>query len=151
MAVNRFDASEFFRGLNNAGDRLEKAMLQVAREGIAEITGLAVLKAPVDEGTLRGSGSYFVQGRFAADTIAQARGGPNAKPTPNRDGGPEVKPRSREIRAAVGFNTPYAAIQHEEDFRHPQGGEKKYLEKAIRIVRPKIRPLALRFAKRAGF
>ena len=151
MGVGKFDAREFFRGLDNAADKLELAMTQTAREGIAEITGQAVIMAPVDEGTLRGSGSYFVQGRFVADTVAQARGKANAKPDPNRSGGPEVRPRSKEIRATVGFNQPYAAIQHEEDYRHPQGGEKKYLEKAIRKIRPKIRPLALRFAKRAGF
>jgi hypothetical protein len=28
----------------------------------------------------------------------------------------------------VSFNTPYALMQHEGDFNHPQGGQRKYLE-----------------------
>ncbi|MBV6758357.1 minor capsid protein [Rhodococcus opacus] len=36
------------------------------------------------------------------------------------------------LRGAVSFNTPYALKQHEElSYAHPNGGEAKYLEKAV--------------------
>lgn len=36
------------------------------------------------------------------------------------------------LRGVVSFNTPYALKQHEElGYNHPNGGEAKYLEKAV--------------------
>lgn len=38
----------------------------------------------------------------------------------------------------VGFGTVYAVAQHERmDYRHPRGGEAKYLEKAVHAVAPR--------------
>lgn len=39
---------------------------------------------------------------------------------------------SGRIAAVVRFDTPYAATQHEGDFRHPKGGERKYVENTLK-------------------
>lgn len=36
----------------------------------------------------------------------------------------------------LGYGTAYAPIQHEGDFRHPRGGERKFLEHAINAQAP---------------
>lgn len=48
-------------------------------------------------------------------------------------------PEGKGIKAdvEVGFGTTYAVPQHERtDYKHPRGGEAKYLEKAINAVAP---------------
>lgn len=92
-----------------------------------DMLGESVNRAPVDEGTLRGSASLvlIVNGaRFegsgakaaaAAVVAALARAG-----------------RPVSIDAEVSFNTVYAARQHEElDWQHPKGGRAKYLESVL--------------------
>lgn len=87
--------------------RLEKdAPGAVARalyqQGVA-VLGDAIRRAPVETGVLRSSG-------YVAP--------------PQEEGGHAV--------VEVGFGTAYAEVQHDrEDFEHPQGGEAKYLEKAV--------------------
>lgn len=45
-------------------------------------------------------------------------------------------------RVAVSFNTPYAARQHEElGYRHPKGGQAKYLEDPLHSEASTIREL----------
>lgn len=68
-------------------------------------------------------------GKGAAYLLAQA-----IPRTPIRDGplrasgGTDVE----DGRASVYFDTPYAARQHEEvGWRHPKGGQAKYLETAV--------------------
>lgn len=42
--------------------------------------------------------------------------------------------------STITFNTPYAAIQHENrDFKHPRLGKAKYLEDPVREMIPKMR------------
>lgn len=66
----------------------------------------AILEAPVDEGTLRGSGH-----------IEESPVGL----------GPDV------IAREVSFTTPYAARQHEETtWNHPKGGKAKYLSDPLK-------------------
>jgi hypothetical protein len=65
--------------------------------------GEAQRRAPVEEGTLRGSGEV------------------------------DVNVRGDRVEAVVSFNTVYAARQHEEtEWRHPLGGQSKYLESVLR-------------------
>lgn len=43
------------------------------------------------------------------------------------------------LRGAVSFNTPYAVKQHEElSYVHPNGGEAKFLEKAVNDFGPEF-------------
>lgn len=62
-------------------------------------------EAPVDEGTLRGSGRV------------------------------EVEDRGDTMSVEVSFSTPYAARQHEEvTWNHPKGGKAKYLEDPLKAM-----------------
>ena len=94
---------------------VETAMSQVARileqssestkkgviEVINDIGARAAERAPVDTGNLRGSMGLALE--------------------QNGD----------EIIGEIGFHEKYAAAQHEHvEYKHPQGGEAKYLERA---------------------
>lgn len=68
-----------------------------------DLLGEAQRQAPVEEGTLRGSGSV------------------------------ELRQVGNSLEVEVSFNTPYAARQHEEtEWRHPLGGKAKYLEDPLK-------------------
>lgn len=98
-----------------------------ARRGLAQ-AGMALLqdcamdipRVPLDEGTLRGSGSVHVSGKFVGDSSDMAGGG---RPTPVTSDIPNQSTADM-IEATVGFNTPYAAVQH-EGVRHTPKGEVK--------------------------
>ena len=121
-------SNDLFSGLDKASQVIREAV----ERGMAK-AGMAVLrdcvmdmpKVPHDEGTLRGSGSVHVEGRyvFGSAELGQQGG------TPNTD--PFMESKIHEgVVAAVGFNTPYAARLHE----HPEyqftetGTGGKYLE-----------------------
>lgn len=106
--------------------QVERLVHDVARGGEIML-GNAQSRAPIDEGTLRGSaelalivnGSRFTGGGMLAEATGAALAAA------------ELGHRVR-ISAELSFNTIYAARQHEElDWHHPKGGEAKYLEKAI--------------------
>ena len=84
--------------------RRRKAAARVALQFVGEdLLGRAQREAPVDEGTLRGSGSV------------------------------EVTERGDRLSVEVSFSTPYAARQHEEvTWQHPKGGKSKYLEDPLK-------------------
>lgn len=119
--------------------RIEREAPQVlstiTRDVAVEILRLAVLKAPVDTGHLRESGSVEIQGV----TVAGSSGGVQATGQPPPATGTSVTAR-------IGFNATtkdgkrsYAQIQHERiDFNHPKGGEAKYLEKALEEVADRV-------------
>lgn len=105
---------------------VERLVHDVARAGDIML-GDAQRRAPVDEGTLRGSaelalivnGSRFAGGGMEAAATAAALAA-------------AASGRRVNITAEITFNTIYAARQHEElDWKHPKGGEAKYLQKAI--------------------
>jgi hypothetical protein len=51
---------------------------------------------------------------------------------------------------SVGFYTPYAAKQHEEvGYRHPKGGQAKYLESVLTEEQPTIKALIAASVRRA--
>lgn len=116
-------------------DETREARARYARgalEGLArsaeDLLGKASRLAPVEEGTLRASGTVvlIVNGaRFeGAGAKAAAR---SAIEAAARAGGPI------RLDAEVAFNTVYAARQHEElDWQHPLGGQAKYLETPLR-------------------
>lgn len=102
------------------------AVVGVYRAG-EDLLGRATRLAPVDEGTLRGSGALtmIVNGqRFeGSGALALAR---RFATTLAKAG------RKVDVDVEVSFNTVYAARQHEElDWHHPKGGEAKYLEKPL--------------------
>lgn len=73
-----------------------------------DLLGNAQREAPVEEGTLRGSGQAHVE--------VTANG----------------------VHGEVTFDTPYAARQHEEvTWNHPKGGNAKYLENPLKAMAPR--------------
>lgn len=79
-----------------------------------DLLGRAIRDAPIDEGTLRGSGSV------------------------------DVDERANSASVEVTFSTPYAARQHEEvTWDHPRGGKAKYLEDNLKAMSQRyVRALA---------
>lgn len=121
-------------------DDLEHEILEAVErgEGKAAIALLhdsqtEIPATPLDEGTLRGSGSVFVNNKLRA--TAPDIGG---NPTPATEDNERI-PRDTVV-AIVGYNTPYAAYQHEgvredgthqvENYSHSGTGA-KFLEKAM--------------------
>lgn len=112
---------------------VEQLVRDINRAGEA-ILGEAQRRAPLDEGTLRGSAqlAMIVNGsRYeGSGALAAAIGAARAAVA----GG-----RSVTVTAELSFNTVYAARQHEElDWNHPKGGEAKYLEKPMHENAPRI-------------
>jgi hypothetical protein len=134
--VFRFDASVVSSRLAT----LEACTAKVAERAMA-LAGLRLLRdsimemptVPRDTGTLRGSGSVLVQNKhfMSADPVG-------GNPTPATAG--DAKLGRGEIVAQVGFNTPYAAYQHEgvrmdgtrqvTDYTEPGSGS-KFLERPL--------------------
>lgn len=99
-----------------------QATLQVLNDAIEEQPTV-----PLREGTLRGSGSAFVNNELAHTTEAKGDG----SGTPATDANEAVKPT--EYVGLIGFNTPYAARLHENPdykFKEPGSGA-KYLESKL--------------------
>lgn len=115
--------------------RVQQAAVKGMTENTEDLLGRAMRDAPVDEGTLRGSGSaaVYANGRSVARRGFSEVGSKPAE-SPERF---EIRERHAihegglgdAVVGEVGFNTPYALAQHERlDFNHPKGGKAKYLE-----------------------
>jgi len=51
------------------------------------------------------------------------------------------RPKFKLLTGILGFGSPgvkYAYIQHEGNFRHPRGGERKFLDKAVKAQKTEI-------------
>ena len=81
---------------------IEDAIEQGVRDNAELILGEAVRRAPILTSALRQSGKY------------------------------ELNRSVKGIQARIYFDTPYAAAQHQGDFQHPRGGERYYLENALK-------------------
>jgi len=114
------------------GGTLWRHVMTHATQGMIENTedllGRAMRDAPLDEGTLRGSGNaaVYIQGKAVARSgfaeVGDEAIGPEIRQIIEGGGG-------HNIVGVVGFNTPYALAQHERlDYQHPKGGKAKYLE-----------------------
>lgn len=118
---------------------LEKLRKKLTPKGIEKGLGQAGLqhmtdaidlppKVPLDEGTLQGSGSVFVQGKLLGTSEDRARAGGNPTPMRQISG---VK-QFGEYVATIVFNTVYAWRLHEHpefEFQQKKGGEGgKFLE-----------------------
>lgn len=96
-----------------------------ARKIALDLLSEGVRRAPVAEGTLRGSGTAH----FGGERIAT---GADFDPQAAGDEGLTGGAGTDETSALVAFNTVYAEAQHERtDFVHPKGGEAKYLERPM--------------------
>lgn len=108
-------------------DDIERARSRFHRGVIAGVTavcedlvGAAQQLAPVDEGTLRGSGDV------------------------------DIAVTDDAVIGTVSFNTIYAARQHEElDWRHPKGGQAKYLEGPLLDRLPRYEAIIAASARKA--
>lgn len=91
-----------------------------------DLMSQAIQRAPVEEGTLRGSSAAHFDGvRIAASDYPVGAKGEPATPLSGGD-------VSGSLKGTVTFNTLYAAAQHERtDYVHPKGGEAKYLERPL--------------------
>jgi len=124
-------AESFLTRLNLADRKVREAARKGMAKGCMRLLGDAVMEAekvPIDEGTLRGSGSVFV-GNTLIGTSEASGGGLG---TPARSLGIQTA-GGQALIGTVGFNTPYAAWLHE----HPElnfseeGTGAKYLEKKM--------------------
>lgn len=89
--------------------RLDEAMVDTLGKIGLDLLGRAQRDAPIEEGTLRGSGSSRVE-------------------RVGRDG----------AQVVVTFSTPYAAKQHEETtYEHPRGGKAHYLSDPLKLMTPR--------------
>lgn len=104
----------------DAEKALTQAGLMLLRDSIMEQPTV-----PLDEGTLRGSGSVFVEGVNTYTSQEYAEGGtPDPATMHGKEHGQDM------IECVVGFNTPYAAHLHEHpeyNFQEESAGG-KYLE-----------------------
>ncbi len=110
--------------------RVQKAAAEGMVENTEDLLGRSMRDAPVDEGTLRASGTaeVYANGRAVARRgFRQVAGQPEIPvmvSRPVQEGG-----LGDAVVGEVGFNTPYTLVQHERlDFNHPKGGKAKYLE-----------------------
>lgn len=87
---------------------IEEAIEDGVRENAELILGEAVRRAPIETSALRQSGEY------------------------------EIKRTVSGTQARVFFDTEYAAAQHEGEFQHPRGGERYYLENAVKTHAPRL-------------
>jgi hypothetical protein len=110
--------------------RVQQAAVDGMVENTEDLLGRSMRDAPVDEGTLRASGSaqVYANGRAVARRgfrkVAKQPESPEMVSRPVQEGG-----LGDAVVGEVGFNTPYALTQHERlDFNHPKGGKAKYLQ-----------------------
>lgn len=98
---------------------VEAASVRGVNRAAERLKALAVEQTPWQDGDLRGS----------------------AQVTPAVTG---------DVRAIVSFDTPYAVRQHEElGYRHPRGGNPKYLERPLREQAGELRGIIAAEIRRA--
>jgi hypothetical protein len=114
-----FDADTFLRRIDwltaDCDTRIDRGLGKVGLQWLHDALMIAPT-VPLDEGTLRGSGSAHVGGKLVHTTPRwDGHGTPNEDPIPAEGGKKFV---------VVGFNTPYAAKVHELDmyFQEPSAG-----------------------------
>jgi hypothetical protein len=110
------------KSLNDALSKIVSASYEGAVDAALHIAAEAVKRTPVDTGNLRGSLSV------------QTTTGTAAKGT--KEGSLQITgapPRPKRIKIRIGYSASYAHKQHEDvAAKHPQGGEPKFLENAVK-------------------
>lgn len=131
-----FDMGNFVDSMLQMSDNMVKACERGAGKAASALLNDTIMEmpaVPLEEGTLRGSGSVFVQ-----NELTQTAPNTGGTPTPATIGDETLTPDV--VTAVVGFNTPYAAYQHEGvradgthvvvNYTH-SGTGKKFLEKKL--------------------
>lgn len=127
--MSRIPDGQYLKGLSDVSERVGQLIAKqsdITMEGMQEIVTdvrqRAVELAPVESGTLRGTAYDTVAGHFD------------------------------QVIGSIHFPEPYAARQHEHmEYNHPQGGEAKFLEKAMLEKAENMREqLAAEFQKLFG-
>lgn len=140
----RIDISpeDYLRGLDDVVEHLQACVDDMERgsaKGLADaaayVLSEAAERAPVETGDLRGSGYVNLDGtqfaKYDQPTITKAEAKQGKKPPPGKLI-TEDTVADNVIRAEIGFDTPYAAQQHEQIYYdHPRGGQAKYLESVL--------------------
>lgn len=135
----------YMTGLKRVENNLNEAISDIkgdVTEGVQDV-GLDLLrrsvrKAPVETGTLRGSGYVEFNNRKIAEGNAGGGIAPYGK----------VRRTIDNPVATVGFGEVYAAAQHEHvEYRHPKGGQAKYLEQPMKANTAKYVALIRKKAK----
>jgi len=122
----KFDFSDFNKKFKKIAEQIipQRAEKGMAKAGMQLLNDSIMQRptVPIREGTLRGSGSVFVQNKLIGRT-------PSVKGKGNPATDDSIAIGKNEIVARVGFNTPYAARVHEVPmkFSEPSAGN-KYLE-----------------------
>lgn len=126
------DIEQVQEALEDAEEITIQAAIDEMVNIVYDLLGEGMRRAPVDEGTLRGSGLAKVNDDQVAHTEKVSEG--TAELIKDYQAGNiSLQRLMNELIGEVVFNTPYATYQHEEmDLNHPQGGEAKYLEKPLK-------------------
>ena len=109
MASN-VDTSQVEAGLQRWGYAVREALAEGLGRGGAQLLNDAVQEiptVPLESGYLRGSGSVFVNGKLVTTSPQGVAGG-----SPAISDDDPARGRA-EVICRVGFNTVYAAVQHE--------------------------------------
>lgn len=105
--------------LKTIPDKTAKAIENELKTVALDLQGKAQMLAPVMTGDLRGSAFVVVGKVLVAEPLD------DSDPKSIRG---DI-PKAETLEAIVGFSEPYALRQHEETgYRHPKGGQAKYLE-----------------------
>lgn len=119
---------------------------ELGRIGL-DAMGEMIRRAPVEEGTLRGSHSMHLGGErvvTGADLGVTVEPG-SPQPTPLEGGA-----GTDRLNLKVVANTVYAEAQHEAvEFPHPKGGEAKWMERVMSENRDRYNSAIARASRRA--
>jgi hypothetical protein len=139
----KIDTAEFdekFKKLvNSTIPELQEKGMGVAMLACLGDCIMEVPTVPVKEGTLRGSGSIFVQNEFIKDSSDM----PKAKSGNAVRNHVEAK-KPHKLIGVIGFNTPYAARLHENNFNftEPSSGPKYLESKLLRYGKSYLKEIA---------
>ncbi len=122
---------EVQKNLEKAGEVIYKAAKDEVINIVFDLLGEGMRRAPIDQGTLRGSGIAKLNDEQVAHTEQTGTGANIVKDFTS--GKISLQQMVDELMGEVAFNTPYATKQHEElEYEHPKGGEAKHLEKHLK-------------------
>lgn len=113
-----FESKKLNRQIQKAIRENPKAAVQAMQDCVLDLSAQSAKRAPIETGDLRSNCHGTVQG----ETVFLER-----KKTAS-----PIAPALR-VNGVVGYSLPYALRQHEElTFKHPKGGEAKFLERPFR-------------------
>lgn len=123
-------SGEYLKGLDTvigniqtAVDKLDHGSTVGLADALLFVAGESQQRAPVDTGDLRGS----VEVTLDDNVYAHGVKGTNSTDVYIVGDLPESA-----SKGSVSYNTPYAAVQHEQTaYDHPKGGQAKYLESVL--------------------